>query len=361
MPWVRRKRLAVVSVLVGALALSGPAATATGGAVSASDVAVITLGPTAATLIVKGKAHAVPKLGRSANSTAVQTQSGVLVIADNILKLIGPTGGVRVLSGKATVDGFAASPAGRYVAWSVSPGSYRDKSPYKVYLYDLAQRRLVHSRVLADQVSPVGILDDGRVALQAQGLSRQSYLWQPRSGALAKVGTKRFPSVDRAVGHLLVLSDQAGACSAMIEDSRTGKLTPIPSTTRCTFLQGLSPDGTRWWSIGLSVVGDRLVGAPSLAAGATGVGDPRLIPLFFEKMGATDGMWLDNNHLLLIAQKYKPGAAVGRQVEELCAVPVTGQPTCATVKDLGPYERQDDNGNGPSIGPDVLLARPIGQ
>ena len=362
--WVRSGRRTAVSLVAVALALAvpGPAASAAAAApaLSVSDVAVITIGATA-TVSVHGKVHDVGKLGGVMYAIDA-TPSGELVIGDNMLKLITPSGAVKVLSGTATVDGFAVSPDGRYVAWSVSPSSYRAKQIYKLYLYDLQRRRVVHSRLLAKQASPVGFLDDGRVAISGDSYD-QSFLWTPATGRLAKLGARPLPGVTHAAGHLLVHERRGGGCSAALKDSHTGKQVRIPNAgPPCQFLEGLSPDGTRWWSGVLSGLNDQLVVVPAVAAAATGKLDLRLGRLFgHERMTVTDGVWLDSEHLLLVAQRYKPGAKVGRQLEQLCSVPVVAAPTCSTLKDLGPYERPAEDTDDPVIGPDVWLAHPLGQ
>src|SRR5437868_1034684 len=144
----------------------------------------------------------------------------------------------------------------------------------------------------------------------------------------------------------------------MVKDTRTGKGVVIPDDGRgCQFLEGLSPDGTRWWSANLSGVDGRLVVVPGIAAADSGKPDTQLSRLFFhERMSMTDGTWLDSRHLLVIAQRYKPGARIGRQLQVLCAIPVVAAPTCSTLKDLGPYERPEPDTNDPYIGPDVWLA-----
>ena len=343
-----------------ALALPGPAAAAAAApsAVSASDVALLEVGG-AASVLLHGKVHRLGDLGQVMDVVDA-TPSGELVIGGNELKLITPTGLVKVLAGGATVDGFAVSPNGRYVAWTVERGGARAQQPYQLSLYDLQRHALVHSHLLDAQGRPVGFLADGRVAVQGE---QQSYLWTPTSGTLAKVGAAHLPSVDQASGHLLVLSPGTDECSVMIKDARTGKSVLIPNDGRqCQFLEALSPDGSRWFAAVLSAVDEQLVSAPGIAAAGTGKSDPRLSQLFYrQRMSMTDGTWIDSRHLLVIAQRYQPRAKVGRQLEELCTIPVTAAPTCSTLRDLGPYERPAEDTNDPTIGPDVWLAHPLGQ
>ena len=149
----------------------------------------------------------------------------------------------------------------------------------------------------------------------------------------------------------------------MIKDARSGKSVRIPNDGRqCQFLEALSPDGS-------PLVGGRAVGGERPARHcarhrccgrrqARPAAEPALLPPAHEHDRRT---WIDSRHLLVIAQRYQPGAKVGRQLEELCTIPVMAAPTCATLQDLGPYERPEEDTNDPSIGPDVWLAHPLGQ
>ena len=352
-----------MSLVAVALALTAPAPAAsaapTAAALSVSDVAVITIGLTA-TVSLHGKVHDVGNLGGVMDAIDA-TPSGELVIGDNILKLITPSGAVKVLSGKATVDGFAVSRDGRYVAWSVSPGSYRAKDIYRLYLYDLQRRRVVHSHLLTKQATPVGFLDDGRVAISGDSYD-QSFLWTPSTGRLAKLGARPLPGVTHAAGHLLVMSDEEGGCSALVKDSRTGKSARFDHTAPCEALEQLSPDGTRWLAGMLYGINDQFAILPDAADALTGTLDQRLGRLLLhQNTSMLDGVWLDSTHVLMIAERWgsEPGK-VGRQLELLCSVPVEADPSCTTLKDLGPYLRVD-NGQGRQYGPDVRLAHQLGQ
>ncbi|BEP15425.1 hypothetical protein acdb102_37360 [Acidothermaceae bacterium B102] len=349
----------VTAICALALALPGPAAIAAGPpALAPSDVALVTIGATA-TVSLHGKVHNLGDIGQVLETVAA-TPSGELVIGDNILKLITPAGSVKVLSGTTTVDGFAVSPNGRYVAWSVSPGGYRAKVIYKLYLYDLATRRIVHSRTMKAQVQPVGFLDDGRVAVSGDAYD-QSYLWTPKTGKLAKVGARPLPGLTHAAGHLLVMSDEEGGCSALVKDSRTGKSAAFDHAVPCEGLEELSPDGTRWLAGMLYGINDELVMLPDAADALTGKLDQRLGRLLLhQKTSMLDGVWLDPVHVLLIAERFGGVGKVGRQLELRCTVPVHADPSCATVQDLGPYLRQA-GGNGAEYGPDVWIAHQLGQ
>ncbi len=116
---------------------------------------------------------------------------------------------------------------------------------------------------------------------------------------------------------------ETNGCSGVVKDSRSGTGSVIADNAHeCTFIEDLSPDGTRWWFLGLSGIDGRLVAAPGIAAAASGKQDRGLAQLFLrERTAVTDYTWLDNGHLLLIAQRYQPHNTIGRQLELLCTSP----------------------------------------